>query len=353
MSHSLPSLALALLLASSAAAAAEEAIRIGVAAPLSGASAILGAQVLAGVRTAADSITDVSEADTECSGEGGGTAAAALIAAKVQVAVGFLCTEALAAALPKLSAAGIPVITVGVRANRFTDTRAKTDALLWRLAPRSDAEADAAAALMIARWKDVPFGLVDDGTIYGRGLSDAVRTRLESAGMRAATIDNFRPAEEKQFGLVRRILATGVTHLFLAGDRPDIAIIARDAASISLGLDIVGGEALLDEASADAKLPAGVLAVGPLNRFDDIPTPDADPASRQGYFGPAVAATEIALAAVRFARQKARPLPEVLDANAFATSLGPIRFDAKGDSDLKLFRTFRFDGQDFVPEAGG
>lgn len=353
MSNALPSLIIALLLSTLVQARAEDRIRVGIAAPLSGAAQILGEQVLAGVRTAADGMTDVTSADTACSADGGSTAAATLIAARVEIAVGFICTEALAAALPKLSAAGIPVITVGVRANRFTDTRAKTGALIWRLAPRSDAEADAAAALLVARWRDVPFGLVDDGTIYGRGLADAVRMRLEAAGLRPATIDNYRPAEEKQFGLVRRLLATGVTRIFLAGDRPDVAIIARDAASLGLDLDIVGGEALLDEGSPDARLGAGALAVGPQNRFDDIPTAEARPEARQGYFGPAVAGTEVALAAIRFARQNARPLPDVLGANAFATSLGPIGFDAKGDSDLKLFRTFRFDGQDFIPEAGG
>lgn len=353
MPNPLPLLLAAFLLAVPGAAAAEDAIRIGVAAPLSGASGILGAQVTAGADTAADSATEITRADTECSVEGGGKAADALVAARVEIALGFLCTEALASALPRLTAAGIPVLTVGVRANRFTDTRAKTGALIWRLAPRSDAEADAAAALLAARWKDAPFALVDDGTIYGRGLSDAVRTRLEAAGLRPSSVDNYRPAEEKQFGLVRRILATGVTHIFLAGDRPDVAIIARDAASLDLGLEIVGGESLLDEGNPDIPLPAGVLAVGPVNRFDDIPAAAGIPEARQGYFGPSIAATEIALAAVRFSRQRQKSLREVLEANAFATSLGPIGFDAKGDSDLKLFRTFRFDGRDFVPETGG
>jgi len=346
-------LALALLIAGTTVSAAEEPIRLGLAAPLSGASEILGAQVLTGMQAGADAATLLTPADTQCSGEGGATAAEQLIAAKVEVVVGFICTEALTAALPKLSAAGIPVLTVGVRANRFTDKRAKTGDLIWRLAPRSDAEADTAAALIAARWRDLPFALVDDGTIYGRGLADAVRTRLEAAGLRAAVIDNYRPAEEKQFGLVRRLLGTGVTHIFFAGDRPDVAIIARDAASIGLPLDIIGGEALLDEGNPDVALPIGVSAVGPQNRFDEIPAPEATPANRQGYFGLSIAGAEIALAAIRHARQEGKPLPEVLNNNAFATSLGPVTFDAEGYSDLKLFRSFRFDGTDFIPEAGG
>lgn len=336
-------------------ALAGEPVVIGVAAPLSGSSAILGAQVSEGARRAVAGRPDtaVVEADTECSAEGGARAAAALVAGKVEVAIGFLCTESLEAALPILTRAGIPAIAVGVRADRFTAKRAKTHALVWRVAPRSGAEADAAAKLILARWRDVPFGLVDDGTIYGRGLSDAVRTRLEAAGLRAATIDNYRPAEEKQFGLARRIAGTGVTRLFIAGDRQDVAVIARDAAALPLELAIIGGEALVDEASAELPLPEGVLAVAPRNRFEDAARTATEDEAAQGYFGPAFAAAEIAAAAIGDARRTSSPLPDVLGRTSFATALGPVRFDADGNADLDLFQVFRFDGKDFVPDPGG
>lgn len=332
------------------------AITLGIAAPLSGTSALLGAQVTAGARAAilgAPAVTLV-EADTQCSPEGGTRAAEALIAARVDAVAGFLCTEEMEAALPLLTKAGIPVVDVGVRANRFFDRRAKTGHLVWRVAPRSDAEADAVAAFLAPRWRDVPFGLVDDGTLYGRGLADAVRARLEASGLRPATIDTYRPAEEKQFGLVRRILATGVTRLFIAGDRPDVAIIARDAASLDLTLEIVGGEQLLDEGDPTLPLQSGTIAIAPQHRFEDVaPAADTTPEQREGYFGPAVAATEIAMAAARRAKAEARPIADVLNAESFDTKLGPVRFDEKGDSDLDLFRVYRFEGLDFVVMVGG
>ena len=336
--------------------AADGAIRIGIAAPLSGSSAILGDQVRTAATAAASAATDLAPvaADTACSAEGGAEAAGTLVAAKVDAVVGFLCTEALEAALPILSPAGIPVIVSGVRANRFTDTRDRTKSLVWRVAPRAQAEADAVAKDLAVRWHDVPFALVDDGSIYGRGLSDAVRSRLGANGLRAATIDNYRPAEEKQFGLVRRILASGVTHVLIAGDRPDVAIIARDAASLDLNLDIVGGETLLDEATPDVPLQRGVHAIAPRNRFESIASGgDASPEDRQGYFGPSFVATEIAVAAVRASHINGRPIADLLNTAAFATALGQIRFDAVGDSNLDLFQVFRFDGTKFVPEAGG
>ncbi|KQT53230.1 hypothetical protein ASG43_18580 [Aureimonas sp. Leaf454] len=332
---------------------------IGVAAPTSGPAAVLGAQVAAGARRAMAAAPAAKrlEIDTRCTEEGGREAAQRFVAAKVGVVTGFVCTEALEAALPILAAAGIPTITSGVRATRLTDRRAKSGALLWRVAPRSDAAAEALAGAVSARWKDRPFGLVDDGSVDGRGLADAVRSRLEAAGAKPILVDTFRPADEKQFGLVRRILASGVTRVVIAGDRPDIAIIARDAAASGLVLDIVAGETLLDEPGA-VPLPEGIVAVAPAWQWTSAADgtdagSEPPPEEREGYFGPSLAATEIALAAVTDAQRSGRTLREVLDTTRFSTALGFVRFDAKGDGDLDLYRTFRFDGTTFVPESDG
>lgn len=355
-----PLLALATLLLAGAhpcASVAQEADRaIGIAAPLSGPSARLGQQVLAGARQGTADRPGLRriEADTACTADGGREVAARFVGERAAIVTGFLCTEALEAALPILSAARIPVVTPGVRTLRFTDRRARTGALLFRIAPRADAAAEAIALSIAERWRDVPFALVDDGTVDGRGLADAVRTRLEAAGLKPALIDTFRPADEKQFGLVRRIAASGVTRLLIAGERPDVAIIARDAASNGLALEIVGSEALLDE-PGPVPLPAGTLAIAPLWRFPGAPgeaDPDA-PEAREGYFGLSLAATEAAADALDEAERSGRPLADVLGATRFSTALGPVRFDAKGDSSLDLFRAYRFDGTDFVPDAGG
>ncbi len=338
-----------------------EPITLGVAAPLSDSAGILGRQLADGARAAAAKLADgqmvdVVEADTKCSAEGGKQAAESFVAMNVSAVVGFLCADAIEAALPILTGAGIPTLDVGVRANRLTDRRERTGFLVWRVAPRSDTEAAAAASYLAARWKAEPFGLLEDGSIAARALSDAVRRLLADRGMKPQTIDNYRPAEEKQFGLVRRLERTGVSRFFIAGDRPDIAIIAHDAAEIGLALDIVGGEALFDETSDDVPLPDGIVAVAPRTHFPDLQdgAPDEGPmAGPQGYFGPAYAATQIAVAAVGQSRETGRPITEILAGEAFQTVLGPIRFDVKGDSDLDLYRVFEWRSNGFVDETGG
>jgi hypothetical protein len=75
---------------------------------------------------------------------------------KVALAVGFLCGEALEAALPILKQAGIPVITIGVRTNSLTDNREKTGWPIYRLAPRADGEAAAVNRIIPALWRESP-----------------------------------------------------------------------------------------------------------------------------------------------------------------------------------------------------
>src|SRR5690606_26574338 len=137
------------------------ALTVGVSAPLSGPNETLGRQVSQGAATAAKRLgVEIRTADDACSAEGGAAAARDFADAKVGVVVGFLCTEAIEAALPILKDAGIPVITVGVRSESLTDRREKTGWQVWRLGPRGDDERNAAAALITKIWRDDLFAIV-------------------------------------------------------------------------------------------------------------------------------------------------------------------------------------------------
>ncbi len=210
---------------------------IGLAAPLSGPSAILGEQMRAGVQTAAQTLKDPSVtleiADDACTADGGARAARQFVAAKVRIVVGFLCGEAIEAALPILKQANIPTITVGVRTDSLTDRKTKTGWPVYRLGPRADSEREAAARLLTRLWERELFAIVDDGTIYGRELSESLRLAAEQAGLKPVFVDTFRPQVDNQIGLVGRLKKAGATHVFVGGDRDDIAIMGRDAAELA------------------------------------------------------------------------------------------------------------------------
>lgn len=333
-------------------ASAQEAA-IGLAAPLTGSFALLGRQMEDGARAAMKMAGDGDPVvqDTACTPQGGKAAAEALVARKVAVVVGFLCTEALETAMPVFKAAGIPVVTPAVRTASVTDRHEKTGWPVFRTAPRDDAEEKAVADILVERWRKTLFAVIDDGTIYGRDLAENFRAAAELAGLKPVYVDTYRPQLDNQIGLVGRLRRAGATHVFVGGDRGDIAIMARDAVKLDHSMIFAGGESLRSEADT-VPLAEGVLMVG-LPRWSDIADKAALKAladaqvEPEGYVLPAFAAAQLAMQAVT-ARGEGGSVAEALAKGRFETALGAMRFDADGDLDRSLYQLFRYDGADFV-----
>lgn len=331
-----------------------EPVKIGVAAPLSGPSAILGEQVKAGAQLAtAKAETSLVVADDRCTAEGGAKAAQNFVEAKVSVATGFLCTEAVEAALPVLKAANIPVITVGVRTDSLTELHDKTGWPVFRLGPRGDGERNAAAAILTRLWNDELFAIIDDGTIYGRELAESFRASAEQAGLKPVFFDTYRPQLDNQVALIGRLRKAGATHVFVGGDGEDIAVMGRDAASLGVDIVFAGGETLR---IADRAVPPaeGTLMIAP-PEWSAIASPELRAAFEaakivtDGYTLPAYAAVEIAGTAARLASSSGKPVADALTGQDFDSAIGKIRFDTKGDLSESPFRLFRFDGTSYLP----
>ncbi|MBE7185322.1 MAG: branched-chain amino acid ABC transporter substrate-binding protein [Methylobacterium mesophilicum] len=343
----LPACLAALAFVAAMGAARAQELAVGVVAPLSGSNAILGQQVAAGARVAAGERARITEADDACSADGGQAAAGRLAAAKVDVVIGFLCTESIEAALPVLSRAGIPVITVGVRTDSLTDRREKTGWSVFRLGPRADAERAAASAIIPRLWRDVPFAIVDDGTIYGRELAESVRAAAEQRALRPVFVDTFRPQLENQIGLVGRLRRSGASAVFVGGDVEDVAVMARDAAQLGADLTFGGGETLRQPPET-VPLVSGTIMVGlpdpaslaPKATLDALRDKGVVP---EGYVLPAYAAMEIAL--------QSQGMVAALANGRFQTAQGEISFDSKGDLAASPYRLFRFDGAEFLEIA--
>jgi branched-chain amino acid transport system substrate-binding protein len=330
---------------------------IGVAAPLSGPATLLGNQVAAGARAAAARTgaeqAGIEVVDDACTADGGRAAAERLVATRAKVVVGFLCREALEAAMPAFKAAGIAVVTVGVRANAVTDERARTGWPVVRLAARADAERDAAGGIIAELWREKLFAIVDDGTIYGRELAESVRAAAEAEALKPVFVDTFRPGSDNQIGLAGRLKRAGAAFAFVGGDREDVAVMARDAGKLEAGITFAGGEALRAEGDVVA-LETGTLMIG-LPEWADQAAPEALAAIRaqgalpEGYALPAYAAVEIALEALKTPPSSGDPSQPFLG-RTFATAIGPVSFDGKGDLAENPYRLFRFDGARFVPQ---
>lgn len=332
--------------------------KIGVVSPTGNESlGALGDQLRQGVAayqaTAGKPFDAIVTAPEACDAASGKRAAKTMADAKVSAVIGFLCPESLNAALPILSKAGITTIGTSVRAEILMEDANRNDWPFYRIAPHNDQEVQTIVDVITKRWASAPFALVDDGTIYGRELAENVRVRLSDLGITPAFTDTYRPAQDKQFGLAHRLERAGVTHIFVGGERPDIAVIARDCAAIGLDLTIMGGDSL-KAAPGDVDLADGVLGVM-------TPAPDTLPSAKDalgvlakqgiepyGDVIPGYAAAEL----VAEASKTGKPLPDALADGTFDTALGKIRFTAKHERTDNPFELMVWRDDHFAPVDG-
>ena len=329
---------LALFLA--AAPALAEPLHIGLVIPQSGQFKPLGDHVREAFRVWDTSnpgqFEDIVEGDDGCSEQSGTDAAAAMIEAGVNVVVGFLCTESLAAALPLLSDENIPVITLTVRADIIGEEAARLGWNFFRLAPRASSEAEIASDAIFRLWADKSFALIEDGAISGRELVEAIRINLENRGLKPNFVDNYRPGQATQPSLIRRLQSAGVARVFVGGERSDLAVIAKEATRQGVDLEFMGGDPL-HAPQGDIPIPDGTLAVLAAGA---TPGPEAEAARAalesagliaEGLRIPAYAAAEILGTIATRMQYSEMDLDEALRSTTFSTALGPVTFDQNGE----------------------
>lgn len=346
--------ALAAILAAVFGSTASAAV-IGVVAPKNGPYALLGNQVYQGARASVEGSEDrIVEVEETCEPGKGGATALALAAAKVEIAIGFLCMETLSEALPGLKDINIPAISLSVRSKILMEDAARNGWPFFRMAPVDGDEAEKLAEIILTRWQAEPVAVIEDGTIYGRELASAIREKLQAGGITPVFNDTFRPAQEQQIALVRRLAKTGATHVLIGGDRNDVAIIARDAAAENIPLTILSGDTMraanrpvpLREGVFAATLPDYATRAQATSAVAAFKAGNIEP---EGYVLPAYAAVEIARQAVSRASAENHSVATALVDHAFITAIGTIEFEAGHELKVNPFELLEWREGAFVP----
>lgn len=332
-------------------------VKVAVVAPEEGAFASLGRQISAGAAfQAGDRGSQVIPINENCDPAGGQALTKALLASGAEAAIGFLCTESLEAALPALAEAGIPAITVSVRSDILMEDALKKEWPFYRLAPSGKAEAAAITDAIVANWKGRPLALIDDGTIHSRELVESVRNGLAEIGITPVFTDTYRPSQEQQVSLVRRLAKSGATHVFTGGDRNDTAVIARDATAENVPIILLGGDTL-NAADLDVPLENGVLAMtipDPARSSEAAAVAKAMRAAKvepEGYVLPAFAAVSLLEQAKDQAAKDGSSLADALTKGPYPTVLGPIGFNSAHELAQTPYRLMRWQDGRFVDAA--
>ena len=336
-------------------------LKIGVSLPLASNAAKLAEQFLVGMRLALhnESSPDKFElwpVDDGCDREISTLAAEDFAVSDVALVTGYFCSEPAEVAASYLKESGIPILVTEARSVRLMTDRQKEEWNLWRMAPGDDFPAEAAFQALSKRWKNKPYALVDDGTIYGRTLVDEFRARMEEIELKPQFVDNFRAAQSTQAGLIRRLRNSGVQAAFIGASADDISVISRNIAELGGNFDIVGGEVMniLPFQTTGDPLPKGILAI--LEPEPDqlastkilrvqlaLENIDPEPFVFKGY-----AAMQVILQAVKDTREKTI---DTLQTGVFKTILGDVKFGAEGSNIYNHFSLYQWDGKTFQPVA--
>ena len=360
MLKSLVGIAFSLVVAFGDAALADTAkLKIGLSLPLSGNSALLGSQFLAGAglalsELAPDGGIEIVTADDQCDARIAGLAAQDLKSADVALVAGFLCNEPVRPAAIVFKESGVPLLIAGARSEQIIRDAAKEEWNLFRIAPGDDRAAEATFRFLSERWRGTPWAIIDDGTVYGRGLADILREKMEEIGQPPQFADNFRPAQSTQAGLIRRLQRSGVSAAFVAGGAEDISIIWSNVREFGARMEVAGGEALeaLQWTDAAGTTPDGLLAVmlpdpltlpatAELARRMEKAAIEPEPYAFSGY-----ATMQLALQALR---PSGSETTQALKDTIFHTVLGNVRFDERGANRVDRFDLFVWRNGNFVP----
>ena len=327
---------------------------VGLSVPLSGKASALGRQYVEGARFALQHLPDGKNIELFVSDDGCDKELAELAISDIsnsgaQLITGFLCNAAVDSALALINDKNIPLLVSGARSNRILDDRKRYGWNVWQFASRDADVSLAASKALSKRWENIAYAIVDDGTVFGRTQADKFRALMEESGVKPQYVDNFRPAQSTQAGLIRRLKKSGVDAVYLAAGGDDVTLIARNMVEFGFTIEIATGEnlSLLPYLEGNHDIPAGILALMayPPEGIDAVRALDESLAlaklEPEPYLLLGYATMQIAIAYFKQNKQDF--------SNAkYSTILGDINFDDAGRNLISHYHLFRWDGANFT-----
>ena len=334
---------------------------IGVAGPLSGSFAIFGDQMRDGAAQAIDDINAAAGVngaqlalqamDDKCDPKTADAVANQLAGKGAAMVVGHLCLGASLAAASVYVANHIVEISPGTTWPDYTDKRPGPG--IYRVCGRDDQQGVVAGQAIAKRFPDKAVAVIDDRSPYGKALADATRRAMNAAGKREAFTEEYDLGQRDFAALVERLQAANIGVVYIGGYPTEAGLIARQIRVLGLDTVIVGPDALVTNEYRDV---AGDAAEGTLVTF----TPDArqNPGAAdvvaafrakgiepEGYVLPSYAAVQVwAQAAKAAGSSDDDAVVKAMDGGHFATVLGDLTFDAKGDVSLPGFVLYQWHG---------
>ena len=264
-----------------------------------------------------------------------------MVAKDVKVILNASCSGSTMAASPIADEAGIPQIVTIALNSAVTDHGWRT---VFRLSGRDNDHARVAADFLLKQAKGKKIAVIHDKSTFCRGLADLVKARLAEGGVSDIVFLDVNPGENDFSPLIARLKNEGVGAVYLGLFMREGGLFVRQARDQKLQALMVGASTLSLPEFKHITGDAGegfytVRAAEPPKVTPEV----VERLKARGRMEPNVltygsyAAIEtLAQAMTRAGAADSAKVVQELGHGRCTTLMGPLSFNAKGDSDLPV-----------------
>jgi branched-chain amino acid transport system substrate-binding protein len=349
--------------------AAEADIRIAVAGDMTGANAWFGEQYQRGTELAVADLNakggvlgqrvELIVGDDACDPDQAVVLARKLVSDSVVFVAGHFCSHSSIPASKVYEDADVLMIAPSSVNSRLTDEGGPN---VFRVCGRDDRQGTKVADYLAAHWADKAIAILDDGTVWGAGVANAVRRGLQERGISAAVNETYAVGDLDYSALVSKMQAGGIDVFFVGGYHQETGLIFRQARDRGYDVRLIASSAA---ATADFPIIAGPKLDGTLmvaaadmraspQAADVVARFRAEDYGPQGYTLNAYAVVQVWAQAVEAAGSlDLDAVIAAMHSREFDTVLGRIGFDEKGDvTGFDPWQWYVWKAGDYVPADG-
>lgn len=322
---------------------------VGIAGPLSGNVALNGEQLDIGAQRAVADLNSsggllgkpvkLISIDDACDVDQAVAAAKRLVAAKVSVVIGHLCSRTSIASSEIYDDAGIVMISPASTNPTVTERGLKG---VFRTIGRDDDQAAVAASFIVSKFRNRKIALLHDGNTYGKGLVTGVKKELNSAGKSEALFAPFESDQESYATTVEAVVKSGADVVYAVSNAVnDAALLTRQLKEVMPSVVVISADSITGDGfflTAGDATEGTYFTFGPDARLApvaaDVVTKfrDEEAYEPEGYTLYSYAAVQAwAQAATKAGSTLTPKVITALRSERFNTVIGEIGFNAKGD----------------------
>ena len=295
--------------------------------------------------------------DDQCKPEIATNVATKLVSEGVNIVIGHVCSGATKAAMGIYK--GAKIIAISPSATNPPLTKSGEYPNFYRTIAADDDQALLAVTFATDKLKAKKIAILHDKGDYGKGFADFCKEAIEKGGKaKVVMYEGIQPGAMDYSAVVQKLRAEGADLLIFGGYHPEasklLSLMNKKKIKVPfIGPDGLKGDGFLKIAGKDAE---GVYATGPMDvsKFPMNVKAHDDYKAKFGkepgtFFDQAYAATLVAVNAIKVAGgTDYDALAKALKSSPVDTSVGKIKFDAKGDAEGVGFSVYQVKNGAFV-----